>query len=870
MSAGKMFFPLGFPSTGFDEAYSIHLKSVLTADESDFTPFNTSAKFTFSAAATGEDRKIIALWNGKYTINSGIITSDAFPDSYIELLRNTYGEDLPVPKKIIYGTTDAADAVMELKAGDLIGNLRGNVFTIQMKDKNDFYLNAYTMLELIRSKDLFLADASWDFPFSRINVSGECELVFNSSNATEPYVQISGGSFSNVIYNPPAEIPGEIYSFLSNDQIEIRVNNLNAGQAAIITIHDKSDVMYKTKQVASVSKNDANFSFTPQVDMKPHHENYLNKKPPNNHGKGDPGKSLEYSIEIYLNNNLFYETAIRQETRDIIRQEYVFHSEPFQVLTPRIVTKRVLEIPERRNFSRNNITSAFFRPDVFSGHNNYYVWLLNANQAIIIAEIMRRKYVDELLDLIETGLLVVPAEIATYDLKINSSWRNPERNEFVKGVQNSNHQFGRALDLASKHAETKATNTDPPVAIPNPNNLAVHYALFQAGRSFLRDLINLNTGANCRSLEVLLERNSDLLLAYTCNNAGVISMHSGSKYNEYVVLNPNITNTPTTEFEQICAVAELASHVHIGWNAPPNVRLHFPAIPSYGDIDITPLLPFKNVILVATEANDVAAADQLPLHHIANTIRSYLDALPDAVETHILEVSDPIEYLEALGAFNPLYKINYFFSLSHASQYGITLKHSVAPISDINLEERINNVYGTTTNFGSNELTEFAVNQFRVSNIRLLPSEMIKTLRSVFKKSAGIFVLGCKSPNDPVVMENTYCAEFASLVERAVYGGGDYSHVFEFDDSSWQTVNINRTDPYDASKQYVLVSDEERTEQFFKYVSDPSGLPSNFQSSTAVDLFEFYRDSLELVFPNPNFDYERVEGVEDLETMDIN
>ena len=35
----------------------------------------------------------------------------------------------------------------------------------------------------------------------------------------------------------------------------------------------------------------------------------------------------------------------------------------------------------------------------------------------------------------------------SFDLKINSAWRNPEQNEAVGGVVNSRHQLGEAVDI---------------------------------------------------------------------------------------------------------------------------------------------------------------------------------------------------------------------------------------------------------------------------------------------------------------------------------------------------------------------------------------------------------------------------------------
>jgi hypothetical protein len=236
--------------------------------------------------------------------------------------------------------------------------------------------------------------------------------------------------------------------------------------------------------------------------------------------------------------------------------------------------------------------------------------------------------------------------------------------------------------------------------------------------------------------------------------------------------------------------------------------------------------------------------------------------MADGVETMILEVNDPVEFLEYIGAKDPFCRIQYFFSLGHAYQYGITLKHMTGTPDDPVLQAKMRQLYGADIVFGSNDFTEFQTHQFRVSNMRFLPSGMVKTLRSVFRQAKGIFILGCNAGNVQDAVDNTFCEEFASLLDKPVFGAGYYSKVFEFDGTKWNPVDIHREDPITGGRQYVLAPNERGTFQFFKYVKD-HGLPEHFHPSEASDLFEFYKESMELLFPNPGFDHQSGQSVGD-------
>ena len=856
MPKRRFSFPIGRPTGNVDLAFIAHLKSVITASENDFGPGNINAEYTFAATASDDDKTILALWDGRYTITNGVITSEAFPDAYLQLLYETLGEDIPVPKKAIYGPVDIADKVIECAAGDVIGKLKSNNFFIRFFDQNDFIINANFCLSLLHNRNLFESDQSTDFPFSRNNANDHADLLFNEILAgTGTHIKIKGGSFARSIYNPPAVIPPALFSFLSNHPIEISV--LNAGTGSFtIAIEDVTDKMYHTLNTNPVSIDQSSFNFIPQVHLKSEHPQYAKAN-----GKRAPGKPLAYSIKILSGSNLICQVQIEQDIKDIIRQEYLFHSQPFQA-------KNDINSPKRENVSQNNIESDYFDPRVYNSHNNYGAgtdpWLLNAEENIRVAEFMRWQFATEMRKLVDSGFPGILREVCTADLNINSSWRNPERNEVVGGVINSNHQFGRAEDLVSLHHKNTGS--------ANQDNVPMHCALFEAARVFLERLIALNGAAKCMSVEILLEKNATLFLSYSTNKAGVITL----KKNIANLSSAGISTTGT-DAAVISATAAHASHVHVGWKSSGTDPLILPDIPAY-DLPDMSLLPLKNIILVAAEDNSVPVSDQLPLPQVALFIKESLDNAGDGIETIILDVANPLDVLEWMGAYSPSYRINSFFFLGHAFQNGIFVKHSTKQIKDDALKKRIKLFYGkesmvntagaTVDIFGTDDLTQFALTQFRVSNIRLLPKEISRRIRTYFKDAKDIFILGCYTLNNPGADNNSFCEELSGLLDKPVFGAGYFNKIYERKDEEWEETTISRSGPFAGGEQYVLATDSIATGEYLKYFLDMESDGSNSLASDFPGLLEFYKQSLSLVFSPSISDPERFMSLEIVETID--
>ena len=113
--------------------------------------------------------------------------------------------------------------------------------------------------------------------------------------------------------------------------------------------------------------------------------------------------------------------TITQDTRDIIRQEYVNH--------------RISNVPARSSFNRPTPTANFTVAEI-----NVTAYPLILGQPGFLARRVR----DEWNSLIGQELGQPPTDHGLY---LTSSWRNPERNEFFKGSTGSRHLRGNAVDL---------------------------------------------------------------------------------------------------------------------------------------------------------------------------------------------------------------------------------------------------------------------------------------------------------------------------------------------------------------------------------------------------------------------------------------
>lgn len=861
----KFALPLGQPDPTLTASAAEQFRQSLPYDGVAFRADHVAARYIVAnSPLSNAHKQVVAMYQGMAFFDAAT--------SRIELrmtyrdrraLEDALGRYLPIPVRLSIGPVvpriEAPSAAVD--QGGVIADLSGDHCDITLQDQDGFYLSPIHWFQLLNLVGF------WDIP-----ASVRCPLIPTADLDTliglagravatgQPFISIQGGSHPFVIHAPPARIGTHLCSFLSSDSLEVALHNQPTGALAIT---DQTSAMYRTAvSPPKYSPPDNNaWSFVPQDHLKPSHKPYQRKV----NGKLDPGDPLTYRIDVQPSGGApTISTTVAQDMKDIIRQEYLFHNAPFQSYST------LIDIPDRHQIERNRAPdfARFFSPREVQ-KSNYDArdnnWLINVDEVYKVAEFMRRANTQRLIDKRLADDL--SDRITSFSLKVNSSWRNPERNEKVDGVRKSNHQFGRALDLVAAQFRKSTTR------IEERKTLKVE--LFGAGRDFLEQLIALNGASACSAAEVLLERNSSLLWQYKSRADGTIESKKGGAYQSVV------GSQPAGEAAAIRKAAGKASHVHIGWKPTGVDALTLPDILpyDYGNLTQVPT-EFRNLILIASEHGSVEAGKQLPLNHMAATLKRYLETLDPSVQTEIREVDDPIEYLAYLNAFRrPEYNINYFFSLSHAWNKGLTLLnfdgddikyqdrdedtgvilgpeiHDAEVFQDINWfsydphmaedtgfdfsEDRF------TLEVGENDETQVRTDQLRISNLTSLLPECKEWLKRTFAQSKGIFILGCKAAGEADDPDSSFCETLATVIQRPVYGASYYSKVFQFRNSEWEEIDLTRADPAPPADQPVLlIPGSLGGRQLIKHVALNGEVPDVTPPPDTLDLLQVFKTVL--------------------------
>lgn len=855
--------PLGAPSLVGNAADADAYRQAVAFNGAPFGGDNVYAVYQRpNGALQNPYRRVVALSTGVAWFDSAsLLVRLQLMASTARALRDSLPPGSPIPTRFTYGPVvwphNRPNAVVY--AGDEIAVLHGPVFLISAQDQDDFFLDPRYIFQLFQTHNLWALPTGVRCPLlPAVDLSDPPAVAGPQPVAYgRAHLVLSGGSLPFVVHNPPDPLPPAYHSFLSGDTLRVRVRNLPAGATAALRFQDVSDPMVRTQSTPThvdLPPN-AQWDLVPHALRKPHHLPYQEAN-----GKREPSRPLAYALRATLPDGSLLTTTIGQDARDVIRQEYLFHSRPFQTSGPD------LPIPPREALQLNTPppSARFFGTADFRTHNygaDRGDWMLNAAEAYHVAESMRRRFAERLAARAVAGTL--PPHIIHYGLNVNSAWRNPERNEAVGGVRNSNHQFGRALDLASVHHSWALGLAE--------QRKALNEELFLAGQTFLADLMALNGAAACTAVEILLERGSKLLWSFVAKSDGTIESRKGSKYAEVV------GSAPADEGEAIRKAANHTSHVHIGWKAAaPDTLLQLPAIPPYTAIAPSIGNVYRNVILIADEDGSVSAGKQLPLNHIAESLKLHLETADPQTPTDIHIVRNALDYLEQCNAFRtPAYKIRRFFSFSHAWPGGLILTHydggipyqqpagAVGPeIHDQSVFEQINFLYGDRrpkddSTFddlaspadyplpvGNNDATEIKTHQMRVSNLIALPQAAIENLRLTFADAVGVYVVGCRTAQEFDVELLNFAQAFADAAQKPVYGASYYSKVFQRQaDDQWVQVDLTRSSPAPdyAQNPVVLIPGARGGAQFLKYLweygRDPN-LPPIPQTADLIALYQ--------------------------------
>ncbi len=822
--------PLGEPGWVDGPASAAAYRAQVVNSEWGFAGDSVFAAFQSAGGPLAEElRKVVAPSAGVawYDADTHLVRLQLMA-STMRYLRELLPAGVPAPQRLMLGPLEwphqGPSRVVE--GGDVIGPLRGPVFVIQALCQDGFFLDPLHLFEALESLGLWALPDGVRCPLLPVDpIAGPFVLAGPSPVARgSAYLSVRGGSFDVLIHNPPPVLPASRFSALSSDAIEVEVHNLAAADEAVLRFTDLSPTTARTVPNPAAVDLPAGrrWSIVPQVVRKPTHEDYTPT-----HGSREPSPALMWRLRATLDGGTALTTTITQDARDVIRQEYVFHRPPFQVsppTPPEVPQRRLIEPDVAPPFAR------FFTPRQMCT-NNYGAgagdWLLNSAETYRVAETLRRLFAQQLAARKVAGTL--PDVVNLYGVNVKSGWRNPERNENVEGALNSNHQQGRALDLRSSHINDANKN----LADYAPVRAVLHESMFRAAEAFLRALVDANSGAACASVEILLEKDAKALWVFSALADGSLRSRHGSKYSEVVGAAP-----PSDADLGIRTAARHASHVHVGWKpADADAPLVLPAIPDYIDIAPSPGNVFRNLILIADEHASVPADKQLPLNHVAASLKLALETVDPHTPSDIHVVATPLDFLERCNAFrDPPFKVRRLYSFSHAWPAGLVLTHHTGavpyrqPVGTIGAEvhdeavyDRMNFLYGDNRPsedsqpldplnpflpIGEDDLTEVKTNQLRIANLLLLPHEAVARLRVTFADADGVFLVGCRTAEQDESTRLSVAQVMADLIGRPVHGAAYYSKVFQRDDDGeWDELDLARGDaaPDHAAHPVVLV-----------------------------------------------------------------
>jgi hypothetical protein len=342
-----------------------------------------------------------------------------------------------------------------------------------------------------------------------------------------------------------------------------------------------------------------------------------------------------------------------------------------------------------------------------------------------------------------------------------------------------------------------------------------------------------------------------------------------------------VGSQPADRQSAIRKAARHANHLQVGWRPiADDDPLTLPDIESYDSIAPSLVNVFRNVILIAEEADVVPTGKRLPVNHAATSLRQFFDRMDPSVPTDIHVVTNAIEYLkhcEALGP--PAFKIKHFFSFSHGWDMGIKLINYDEPerlpyiredgdsgpqIHNQAVYEMINFIYGEHHRgpeeprppgagefflpFGSNDETEIKTNQFRVSNLRYLPELAKQYMQLAFSETVEVIFAGCNvAGTTPAVtgcVDWSFAGVFAQTVRRSTRGTIFNSNVFVFKEAQgkWVKANITREDPAPAEPLIITAGSEGVVgDHWDKFWTDQTGHPT---VPDTPNLLEAYRLTL--------------------------
>lgn len=793
-------------------------KDKLMWEGTPFSSTNPQAKFVFSGG--GDERRIYAPSDGRLTLGEdeqSITIELGF--GFIKFIQQKLGllED-GVPKTVTMSPIEDATSGIALAGDNPIGKLKGDSLQISFSDYDGYFYDPMFIFLLCHKFNIWEAAGNVDNPFVMESYPIEkLKIARRVSDLTQPYLVICNLDSDTTpypleIHNPkPIDVqkegnsglPPAKFSFLSTDRIQLGVANLTNTQEAIINIWHKAEGFKprkKKRHRLSIAYLET-WDFVPKtIFLKPHSNRQKSR---------EPSEPLKYEIKVKIrevgkDTTLSqFDTKIEQDFLDIIRQEYV--SFDLGIIKREEILSNVVPefLPDfARNFSPKQMQFSNYN-EPCKEDNERCGFLYRRDEQYIVAEFIRRALASRLITMRENGAL--PYWAKSYDLNVNSGWRNPKRNKAVGSIINdSNHTRGRALDLVLKGNGGIR------------NNKLLHMAMFEVGYDFLETMLEINpdTGANPSEaytiIEVLLEKGAAALWNYKAikqkNGTIIIDKREGSYFRQVVGQDP-----VSDDDENIALAAEKASHVHIGWRNDPPLQL--PELVSYDGLPATPEAPIKHMIFFGQEtASD--NPNYLPLERYARTMRDFLQRTDPGTEIEMKEVSTPLDFLENLNAYvfrkAIKHRLGYLICFFRPTNGGFQLRYPRLDSSSAEAQEihSIMKLYYKPPQsnpfdslepseigqdwlqIGEDPISQVHPNEIRLADFKYMDTTTETNLRMTLKEilerdkdpakdklnpdvGKGIYFIGCQSAISNATStkpkKSDFAEAFAKIVEKRVH-----------------------------------------------------------------------------------------------------
>lgn len=199
------------------------------------------------------------------------------------------------------------------------------------------------------------------------------------------------------------------------------------------------------------------FSFYPDMSEEAH-------TPSTYHGGNKPGTRqtdvwrhnphVAYKITATVNGQHTYEATVKMDHQDVIRQEFINHIASVSDNISNIITAP----------ARDDLKSKASLGSVLTGDwgQSYYDYVYDKHLVLLAS---RTKTALQLqtthtFNVPNSGEASLPAgSTLESKLRMNSAWRNPERNERITSNETSRHMVGRAEDLGSSGVPLYGANT---------------------------------------------------------------------------------------------------------------------------------------------------------------------------------------------------------------------------------------------------------------------------------------------------------------------------------------------------------------------------------------------------------------------------